>query len=265
MQKLFEDKITTLTSSGGNINMPAGARLTIGGQQYSTSSQLSVPVNVDLANTRYQVYAILSGSAVQLVISQNENSVGPAGQSIWKLVGSYYTDGLDSTGFGSFVTITGTPKTNRIDFVPFVDTSTANKTNSGSGGNQVQIGDWARDGDKLRAKFILRYGNAGTAAGTGAYELVLMGYNRQPENSSSFTYLGAGHLFDSNTATSYPMLAAAFDGLATDRIRFQTSSGAGGATTFTSAFPISIAQDDLYKFDFEVSIQEWSNTPIEDL
>lgn len=90
-QRLREDKITALTESGGTITMPAGAILTIGGQQYVTTSDLNVAADLGSANSRYQIYAILNVGVVELEVSSNENSVGPAGASAWKLVGSYYT------------------------------------------------------------------------------------------------------------------------------------------------------------------------------
>lgn len=92
-QRLLEDKIGTLNESASNIVL-GPSRLTIGGQQYITTSNIQIAANLSSANTRYQVFAVENSGAVQLIISQNENSVGPSGYSAWKLVGSYYTGTL---------------------------------------------------------------------------------------------------------------------------------------------------------------------------
>lgn len=142
-QRLFEDKITTLSEAGGTITLPAGARLTIGGQQYVTSAALNVAATVAAANTRYQVFAILSGGVPILSVSTNENSVGPAGAAAWKLVGSYYTNGNSSIGFGSFVNIEGTPRTTAI---PFEWTVTASTPPTFVGTN---VGTYIIDGNRV--------------------------------------------------------------------------------------------------------------------
>lgn len=90
-QVLGPDKIPNLTEAGGTITMPAGARLTIGGQQYTTSSALTVSPTISLANTFHRVYAVISGGVPVLTVSTNNNSVGPAGFSAWKLVGHFYS------------------------------------------------------------------------------------------------------------------------------------------------------------------------------
>lgn len=114
-QRLRQDKITALSESSGTITLAPGAVLTIGGQQYVIDSPLNVAANLMLPVNRYQIFAVLDSGDVQLVVSSNENSQGPAGYSSWKLVGSYYTNGLDVIGFGSFVNIVGVPRTNVFD------------------------------------------------------------------------------------------------------------------------------------------------------
>ncbi len=115
-QILQLDKIGSLSQSSGTITL-AASTLTIGGQQYPTGP-LTTAVNTSVGNTRYMIYAIQSGGVVSLTQSTNVNSVGPAGSTSWKLVGAYYTNGLASVGFGSFVNIVGIPKTDRISYLP---------------------------------------------------------------------------------------------------------------------------------------------------
>lgn len=146
-QKLRDDKIGTITQSSGIITMAASAGspawLTIGGQQYKVTSALNLTIPTLTANTLYMVYAVQTSGVVSLVQSTNVNSVGPAGFLSWKLVSAYYSDG--NLSFGSFVNITGIPKTlNRITYSgTIVD---ANNSNVQSGAPLTNTRYWERDG-----------------------------------------------------------------------------------------------------------------------
>jgi len=118
-QILKQDKIGALSHNAGIITLPAST-LTIGGQQYVTSS-LTRTIATDVtmtANTRYQIYAVVSGGVIVLRISSNENSVGPSGFTAWKLVGCFRSNGLVTPAFGSFVNITGIPRSEDIEYTP---------------------------------------------------------------------------------------------------------------------------------------------------
>lgn len=158
-QRLQDDKIGQLSESGGTITL-APSLLTIGGQQYSTES-LDVTADVTDPNTRYQVYAVRNAGVIELVVSENENSVGPAGYSAWKLVGSYYTNGLSLIGFGSFVNISGVPRTNQpILFNMILDSTTSTPPTRGTVDEEISW--WQRDGRNL----IFRHDYNHTAAGS---------------------------------------------------------------------------------------------------
>lgn len=62
-----------------------------------------------VANTRYQLYVVPGSTTLQF--STRENSLGPLGFSSWILIGSFYSNGLSSVSFGSFINIDGIPKT----------------------------------------------------------------------------------------------------------------------------------------------------------
>jgi hypothetical protein len=116
------DKIGTLSHSAGVITL-GPSLLTIGGQQFRVLSSITRTISTDItmaANTRYQVFAVMVGGVVQLRISANENSAGPAGFSSWKLVGSFYANGMGTVAFGSFVNIEGPPSTNTILHTPAI-------------------------------------------------------------------------------------------------------------------------------------------------
>lgn len=106
-QKIREDKVGALSHNSGNITMTAlesnPAWLTIGGQQYKIISSLSRAISLDVtlaANTGYQVFAVVSNGVASLRISTNNNDTGPSGFAVWKLVGSFISNG--SAAFGSF-------------------------------------------------------------------------------------------------------------------------------------------------------------------
>lgn len=126
-QKFFEDKIGALSQSSGTI-LVGPSFLTVGGQQYYSAS-LSRAISSDVtmtANSRYQIFAVIVGGSLSLRISANENSVGPAGFTAWKLVGSFYSNGLSPVAFGSFVNIEGVPSTNTISYTPVWTATTTN-------------------------------------------------------------------------------------------------------------------------------------------
>jgi len=183
-QKLYTDKISQLTHSAGNILLASGAILTIGGQQYVTTSQLSVALPALTANTLYMVYAVVSGGVPALVISQNVNSVGPAGQSAWKLVGALYSDGNPSVGFGAFVNITGTPKTGLIAGGATV--VTAHTSNPTKGTIIVDRVQWERDGEFVMAYYEYDHSTGSGNAGTGNYFLNVPA--NFPVNSSNYQF-----------------------------------------------------------------------------
>ena len=112
-QILQKDKIGAISEAAGDITLQASV-LTIGGQQYTTGI-LSRTIATDVtlvANTRYQIYAVISAGVVVLRVSINENSVGPAGFNGWGLVGSFYSNG--SSAFGTFKAIKGNGRVSNI-------------------------------------------------------------------------------------------------------------------------------------------------------
>jgi len=90
-QKLFEDKIGALTEAGGTISLASGSRLTIGGQQFVTTSTLQDTPAGLATETWYRIYAVLSGGVPILAVSANNNITGPAGEDAWKLVGHFFS------------------------------------------------------------------------------------------------------------------------------------------------------------------------------
>lgn len=262
-----KDKVGTLTHGSGNINMTSSI-LTIGGLQYDTEGARSVALPTMTANTRYQIYAVVSGGDVILVVSQNENSVGPSGYSSWKLVGSIYSNGLASVGFGSFVNITGCPKTSSIDSGPI--SITGSITNPTKGTINTDSSSWHRDGDLIVYRMQFEQSAAG-AGGSGDYRFSLpLNINA---NAISYVnpltvsygvfsgrlasgidhYVGHVSLIDSTRMIAY--------------IQFQRESGTsqGGGIVSSTVASLGVASIQYGMNNIRIPVQGWSNTAIEDL
>ena len=154
-QILLEDKIGALSHSSGVITL-ADSRLSIGGQQYITSS-LNRTISTDVtitANTLYMIFAIVSGGTVSLRVSTNVNSIGPSGFTAWKLVGAFMSSGEASPAFGSFLTIKGVPRSGRIPYSPTYSASLGPATNLDT--------DYSITGSKI--SMLLRFVTNGVSA-----------------------------------------------------------------------------------------------------
>lgn len=158
-QLLGPEKIGALTQTGGVISL-APSNLLIGGQGFKTGI-LTLSVGSPTANTLYYIYAVRSAGNTILVSSTNANSVGPATYSSWKLVGAYYSNGLASPAFGSFVNIEGALETN---YIPFVVSSTLTT-------NVTHTGYWKRSGSSMKWKINSAFSGAGNGSQEAIYTI----------------------------------------------------------------------------------------------
>lgn len=275
-QKLLEDKIGKLSHSGGVINL-SGSLLSIGGQQYSTiplSRTISSDVSLS-ANTRYQIYAVLVSGTVALRISANENSVGPTGFTAWELVGSFYANGLSSVGFGSFVNIKGAPQSNMIDSGPMVIgavTSAPTKATTMIRDRVITQVNGATA--KLRYEYRIDSA-AGAASGSGQYLYSLpsglsfdtnfaqvLATGTEVNTMPAQFYWGSGVFNIDATSHSQGLYIVPFD---STRFRIISSNNSATFQTNSSAWVPLTQANTGWEVEFEVPIQGWSNTPIEDL
>lgn len=183
------DKITTVTHLAGAFNLAAGAILTIGGLQYTTDAVKTVLLSsiTPVGTTRYQIYAVISGGDVILVLSTNQNSTGPAGYTSWKLVGSFYTNGLAIVAFGAFVNIKGRPKTDRkIQYLGQIVDATNTQVTSASPVTNAYY--WEQDGSQ--ALYAGAYYHTGVVGTNGSAQ-----YYVKPPSGHIFINdaLGAGN------------------------------------------------------------------------
>jgi hypothetical protein len=83
------DDIGTFSEAGGTFTLGA-SRLTIGGQQYVTTSAVQVTPSGLSTETLYRVYAVVTNGAVSIVESTNNVASGPAGFDSWLLIGHFW-------------------------------------------------------------------------------------------------------------------------------------------------------------------------------
>lgn len=145
------DKYNISNPTSTTVRLGSGSFVTIAGIQYAVTSNIDAVLPALSANSLYFMYAVISGGAVTLTISQNVNSVGP-GTSAWRLVGAFYSNGLNSVGFGSFVNIRGVPKSG-----PVAHNGSSNLPNF-----SVNRCFWSRNGD------LMQYEWGGSFTGTPA-------------------------------------------------------------------------------------------------
>lgn len=249
-QRLGPDVIKALSYSAPNVQLPAGSRITLGGQQYYLTSQLSVALSGLTANTLYMVYVVLSAGVPALVYSVNVNSTGPAGYSVWKLVGAFIASGAAT--LGSFVTIEGTPISKEIAYVPTITNggttslNAANYTVMGSDlfvmGTAVFTGTGAAARLKVSLPTVFTI-DSGSVPGT-----ITSGGTSTPR-AGDFTW------FDSGTRLAEGGLYIE----STTAVEFAVDNAVD------NLLGNALASGDTVRYNFRVPISGWSNTPLKDL
>lgn len=257
-QKTRDDKVGQLTYSAGNILMAATtsspAYLTIGGQQYTVTSQLSVALPSLSAAVRYQIYAVQTSGVVSLVISTNENSTGPSGFSSWKLVGSFRADGQASVGFGSFINIKGVPTTQRIAY---------NATLTGFGTPTLVSFFFEQFGQEMRIQGTFTAGTNNSVLFStnlpGAW--LIDGNSLSIQNTTANPGPTVAGVWTAHTAN--PQRCNALTATATDAGKIYL--GANATPLIPNATASTMASSVVTAMEAVVPIQGWNNTAIEEL
>lgn len=248
-----DDKIGSLSHAVGVISLGA-SDLTIGGQQYSTPT-LNRTISTDVtlvANTLYMIYAVVNSGVVDLRISTNVNSAGPAGFSSWKLVGAFYSNGASSVAFGSFVGIEGTPESDWITFDP-TGTWVANTS---------YFGRWKRTGTNLELQFRVSTSGAPTAASL----VINFPTNLSVENAVNQLSNNAGYGYAQDTGVANYDLAVL---IVTATSIAPVSKGAAGTfvnnANTTNTAPFTWASGDLLDCYATVVGTGFNSRPLKDL
>lgn len=243
-QKIKDDKIGALSHSSGTITLQS-SRLTIGGQQYSTSA-LQLALSGLSVHTTYMLYVVLSSGVPILVQSTNVNSVGPAGYTSWKLVGAFLSN--ESSGWGAFLNIEGTPRTQtNMRYTP------SGASGFGTIGSPEM--NFFRDGAYLLCDFRFI---TGTVSGATAFLTLPSGL----VYSSDFqqTTYNVGTLTNNSAVNFVHMFLSSSNA---DRIFFNTATGALGSAIAGNTSPFASGQ--IESGQYRIRISGWSNVPLKDL
>ncbi len=273
-QKLFEDKIGALSHNAGIISM-APSKLTIGGQQYVTTTTLQYALPALTANTLYMIYAVQSGGVVSLVQSVNVNSMGPVGYSSWKLVGAYYANGgppnmISTTpsaiAFGSFVTIQGAPTS---EWIPsnqvILATTTPPSKPAGRINDEYR---WKRSGDTMFIYYSYHHNAGGGSGGSGIYLFELptntsINANKTPPGQDGNPRNSVGPAFADSGGGGNTGFVKVWD---TTVLELVISANGSAVATQVGSGNFSLATAAMaYAYEAEVAITGWSITPLKDL
>lgn len=239
---LSPDKIGKLTKIGTTLYLDS-LLASFGGRQ-KFGSGLSIVLGTMSANTLYFVYAVLNPS-LQLVISTNVNSVGPAGFSQWKLVGAFYSN--ESSDFSTFVNIEGVPTTEWAAFTPIW-------TNDAGITWDTREAFYKRIGTEMRIELWATNSSNGSVAAALQVK-VPIGKSAVSTAGTTGRALPAGQWFDASTAT-YNTLNFWLN--AQVNIGFNKhNSGALSGNDFDTS--------DQLAFSLILPILGWTNTPLVDL
>lgn len=255
-QVLQKDRIGALSESSGTITLGSSV-LTIGGQQYVTSA-LNVSATLAAANTRYQIYAVLNSGVVELVVSTNENSVGPVGYVAWKLVGSYLSASIGS--FSSFISITGIPEMK--NWAPIALTSP-----EGSWTTNVEYTVLAKiKGDTASLQYMVKTTGAPTATTLDVY----MPTNFPMDESKIIDTLSAqGEVpFANSSAVENGVRKytnSSIEYINSTTVRPSWDSGTSERNYYSNTSPFTFGANDKVWLFFTVPITGFPTKPIEDL
>lgn len=225
---------TSLTHSAGTITA------VINGVSYS------VNLTGLTANTLYFLYLRINSGTAQLFFVTTVPSTYRVSFPEAILVGAFYSNGLTSVAFGSFINIEGIPSTtNDIAF---------NAVTQGFGTISSEVSNWSRTGLNL---FINTKFTAGTVTATQAR----FNFPGAITASPLTPVLGAaGNHINSNASTTDGMAVLKEPNVGYFTFSRQ-SSGAFNAANGSAIFNNGEAQS----FFAIVAIQQWSNTPLKDL
>lgn len=254
-----KEKIGTLTNLGASVQL-GPSLLTIGGQQYRTTTNLTVAYPAMTANTRYFIYAVQTAGVVSIVISTNVNSVGPSGVSAWKLVGAFYSNGITGNiAFGSFVNIEGVPVSQNVILFTPSGTLTTNTTYTG----QYQI-----NGRFANIQYLLSYTGLPTPGSQIFINMptnLVMDWSQTIQDDISDREVGRGTHEDTGTQTytlGATLATTTSFGLWIKAVAtYLTNSGA-----YTASTPITIGNNDRGDMILEnIPVSGFSAIPLKDL
>lgn len=202
------------------------------------------------ANVRYQLYLIPNGT---MIFSVNENSVGPAGQSSWLLVGAFYANAATVAAFGSFVNISGSPETETEITEPGVNQLTG--FFAGFSAFTQSFYNWSRNGRHLFVTWRLD-----SVTGNGVSGRIPLPRTITSDNIGSGnvgTYAGQNGAANAGGGSMI--------GLGSSDVGFGGQNLSGSAISLQIGTVIVGTAPTTLVGSFRVHINQWSNIPLKDL
>lgn len=217
-----------------------------------------------VANTLYYLYILPNGT---MVFSTSANSIGPAGQSAWTLIGAFYANGLAIVGFGTFVNIEGPPSTSNVVRSPISMFRNADTLGWASG----PASSWSRNGRLFSMTYSAFADNVAPNGGAIPFVIAMpnnLGFMAQAglalsqdveiaqENGG---FIGAASMSIINAISDWVQLEMYSVGPTSFYLLAQP---AGVGTLLRSSVSAgTVIQGNIYNLPLTI----WSNTPLKDL
>ncbi len=200
-----------------------------------------------------------------MVISTNENSQGPTGYAQWKLIASYFSNGKNTIGFGSFADINSRPKTGLMEYDLQITATTSNPS-KGTTTPGYDKATFEIDGEILRLKYDFYNAGGAGSAGSGLYLFSMPGaltfdsIKRISVGNQVQPVIGYAEANNgSSNGTGYVTL---YD---TAHMMLNVTSVGQPQTVAVSSGNYALVVVTTYSFNAEFAAVGLTNTPIKDL
>lgn len=233
----------SLTQSAGVVTAVIGA------------ATLTVNVGSPAANTLYYLYLRMNGPTSTLFSVVTIPSVYRASFPEAILIGAYYSNGVASPAFGSFVNINGTPRTQKMQFTPAL-------TGFGTATNIVFYAE--RSGGVLVCQGTFTAGTTANVLFSAALPTNLVIDSTLLSITGNTTAAAGSDVgyWLANTASPQRTDAITAPGTSTTLIYL----GGGNSTPMVpNATSTTMASNQVSACNYTVPIVGWSNVPLKDL
>ena len=160
--------------------------------------------------------------------------------------------GFDQVARGSDVSAV---KRGLSQYSPYTPVLTCATTNPTLGTGSRQEGYYVRSGRRVDVQFLIQFGTAGTAFGTGSYRVSCPpGLPMDPAYTSSVQGLGIGYLVDNSVTAARELALIVPETNTLDRVFFRLHKGTATAADQTN--PYTVANSDWFTGAFWYVLDE---------
>ena len=245
---------SSLTHSAGTITAVINGKV------------MTVAVGSPAANTLYHLYVRMNGPTLTMYAVTTVPSAYRASYSDAVLIGAYYSNGLSTPSFGSFVDIEGPMETDSIPFDMTIEGSISNPA-KGTISPGYDNAYWCRKGSKIQIRYDFYNAGGAGSAGSGTYLFSI------PSNLVYDTNRGivpgnlvqpvVGYAEANNGGSNGTGHVIVYDGSGTKLILAITGASQPQATIIGQPH-YNLAQVTTYSFEATFHIVGWDIKPIKD-